>query len=128
MNIRLCLLPLAAINLLLLAPHALALRCDNFVIDIGMPRIEVREKCGSPSSQDTHTEHRTIRKRRSSNIDYDDRHALRNYRDRESREVEETIEVVVDEWIYNFGPTRFMQLLVFEDGRLKEIKDLGRGN
>ena len=37
------------------------------------------------------------------------------------------IEIQIEEWVYNFGSQRFMQLLTFEDGRLKQIQDLGYG-
>ena len=36
--------------------------------------------------------------------------------------------VQIEEWVYNFGPQRFMQLLRFEDGRLKQIQDLASGH
>jgi hypothetical protein len=35
--------------------------------------------------------------------------------------------IAIDEWLYNFGSTRFMQFLHFENGQLKSIKDLGYG-
>jgi hypothetical protein len=35
--------------------------------------------------------------------------------------------VQVEEWVYNFGPTQFMQLLVFEEGRLVKIQNLDYG-
>jgi hypothetical protein len=128
MKLRLWSLPLIVINVLLFAPAALALRCGSNVIDAGMRKIEVEQKCGPPASQDSHVEHRTVRKRRSGQVDYADQYSIRNRYDRESQEVEETIDVVVEEWVYNFGSSRFMQLLVFEDGRLKEVKDLGYGH
>lgn len=121
-------LPMSILIVAMFSPTAWAFRCNSYVIDTGMPKIEVMQKCGSPSSQDTHVEHRVIRTRQSSQADYRSRDLLRNYRDRDSQEIEREIEVVIDEWIYNFGPTRFMQLLRFEDGRLVEIKDLGYGS
>jgi hypothetical protein len=38
-----------------------------------------------------------------------------------------TVSVTLTEWIYDFGPTRFMRGLVFEDGRLRVIDTLGYG-
>ena len=127
MKLRSWSLPFIFSNFLLFAPAAMALRCGSDLIDEGMRKVEVEQKCGAPASQDTHTEYRTIRRRRSGSVDYQDQYDLRNSYTRESQEVEETIAVVVDEWVYNFGSTRFMQLLIFEDGRLKQIKDLGYG-
>lgn len=37
------------------------------------------------------------------------------------------VEVKVEEWIYNFGPNRLMQLVRFEDGLVAEIDRLGYG-
>jgi len=36
-------------------------------------------------------------------------------------------EIQVDEWVYNLGRLRLRQYLRFENGRLKEVKSLGRG-
>lgn len=36
------------------------------------------------------------------------------------------VEVLVEEWIYNFGSARLRKLLRFENGRLKDIESLGR--
>jgi hypothetical protein len=127
MNLRAWLLKLVAIHLFFCAPAAFALRCGSNVIDEGMRRVEVEQKCGAPASKDSHIEYRTVRKRRSVNSEYNDIYDLRSRRDRDSLEQVETIEVVVEEWVYNFGSTRFMQLLIFEDGRLRQIKDLGYG-
>jgi hypothetical protein len=42
-------------------------------------------------------------------------------------EQEQVVPVNVEEWLYNFGPQYFMQLLRFENGRLVEIRNLGYG-
>ena len=72
-----------------------------------------------------------MRKQRSVRNDYsgyNDLYELRQRRDRQSEEEVETVQVVIEEWVYNFGSTRFMQLLIFEDGKLREVKDLGYGS
>ncbi len=38
------------------------------------------------------------------------------------------IEVVVEDWIYNFGPQRFMRRVRFEDGIVVRIDTLGYGH
>lgn len=129
MNRHLCSLPL--LTCLLLSPAALALRCGSNVIDAGMRKIEVEQKCGAPASKDSRIEYRTVRKHRSVRGEYsgyNDLYELRNRRDRLSEEEVETVQVVIEEWVYNFGSTRFMQLLIFEDGKLREVKDLGYGS
>jgi uncharacterized protein YvpB len=37
------------------------------------------------------------------------------------------VEVPVEIWIYNLGPSKLMQRLRFEDGELIEIESLGYG-
>ena len=110
------LLKIAASSALLLAlasQPAWAFRCGTYLIDVGLQKAEVMNRCGPPASQDTKTERRIVRQRvgtPQNPVIYD-------------RE----IQVTTDEWVYNFGPTQFMQLLVFEDGRVVKIRDLGYG-
>ena len=35
--------------------------------------------------------------------------------------VEDLIEVAIDEWLYDFGPQRFIQHLTFEQGKLVDV-------
>ena len=37
------------------------------------------------------------------------------------------VEVAVEEWTYNFGPRRLMQLVRFENGFVAEVEQLGYG-
>lgn len=41
--------------------------------------------------------------------------------------VETTEEIVIDEWLYNFGPNRLVQEVVFKDDRVISIKSKGYG-
>lgn len=41
------------------------------------------------------------------------------------RALEQTVEVAIDEWTYDFGPHRFVQHLTFEQGKLQTA--LARG-
>lgn len=43
-------------------------------------------------------------------------------------EQERTVELHIEEWVYNLGPNQFMQRLVFEDGVLITVRDLGYGS
>lgn len=107
----------AALSSLMLAvtsQPAWALRCGTYLIDVGLQKAEVLNRCGSPATQDIKTERRIVRQLvgpPQNRVIYD--------RD---------IQVTIDEWVYNFGPTQFMQSLVFEDGRLVKITDLGYGH
>ncbi len=101
------------------APSAWAFRCNSYVIDAGLHKAEVMKKCGAPTSQDTRIERRILRVR-------DSQGGVRG--PGTSVEVERELQVTIEEWIYNFGPSQFMQLLIFENGRLTEAKDLGYGS
>jgi hypothetical protein len=37
------------------------------------------------------------------------------------------VDIIVEEWVYNFGSSRLQQYLRFENGRLMEIRNLERG-
>ena len=118
---RPCLAMLGLCALLLLAPSAWAFRCDSYVIDAGMPKFEVLRKCGPPNNKEQRIDWRIVRVRVPAP-------AGPNVPLGGQVEVEREVQVQVEEWIYNFGPSQFMQLLIFEDGRLLSIKDIGYGN
>jgi hypothetical protein len=78
---------------------------------LGDHKVDVHARCGAPDSVETHTKivgstlhhpHRTL-------------------------DLQQDEEIQVEEWIYNFGPSRLQQYLRFENGELIEIKSLGRG-
>ena len=49
---------------------------------------------------------------------------MQKYREIADRAYEE---VVVEEWTYNFGPRRLMRQVIFENGFVRSIKQLGYG-
>lgn len=113
---------------LVISQNVLALRCGHYVITTGMSRNEVYRKCGEPDSVDT----------RFSSRGYGNSIDSRQYSGRpgssyapgslnlgQSYFTQE--DIVIEEWIYNFGASRIQQYLRFENGRLQEIRDLGRG-
>lgn len=103
--------------------QALAFRCNSYVIDVGMHKMEVMKKCGNPATRDQRVERRRLGVRHTNqSVPPQMIHGNRN-----SVEYEREIEIQIEEWIYNFGPQRFMQRLIFEDGRLKQIQDLDYG-
>jgi hypothetical protein len=105
------------------AAWALSFRCNSNVIDVGMHKVEVMQKCGVPSTRDTRVERRALRVRQGNQFE-----PLPSPGYGRFVEVGREIEIVTEEWLYNFGPSNFMQLLVFEEGRLKTIQSLGYGN
>ena len=111
---------LAAI-LLLLADPALAFRCGSKIVRDGMHEQQVIAACGEPTTV-RHLGH-TVRA-------YDYRFRLRNpghiyYRTPGVGHF--ATEVIVTEFIYNFGPRKLMRRLIFEGNVLVEIETIGYG-
>ncbi|MFN9708114.1 MAG: DUF2845 domain-containing protein [Burkholderiales bacterium] len=98
---------------LFFAQPAWALRCGNYLIDTGLQKSEVLIRCGSPMSQTSRSESRRV--------------AQRVGTPQQPILLQREVFVQVEEWVYNFGPTQFMQLLVFEEGRLVKIQNLDYG-
>jgi len=88
--------------------------CDNYVISLGDRQSDVARKCGEPTYVQSWEEERIKR-------DY--------YQNIPAQTPEELSQVPfllkeyipVQEWTYNFGPTRFIYYLRFENGRLRSI-------
>ena len=102
---------LSVLTMLAFAGDAFALRCGHKLVQIGAHKSEVLERCGEPDS-------------------VEERRAIRGSRLRHpygSLEIDQFEEVLIEEWIYNFGPRKFQQLLEFEDGELKKIRNLSYG-
>ena len=88
--------------------------CDRFVISRGDTRSEVERKCGKPTDIETWDEERVKR-------DYYKNISAQTPEDlsQEPFLIKEYIKI--EEWTYNFGPTRFIYYLRFENGRLQGI-------
>ena len=114
-------LTLTAAVLLLVADPALAFRCGTKLVRDGMHEQQVIAACGEPTS----VRHlgQTVRA-------YDYRFRLRNpghiyYRTPGVGHF--ATEVIVTEFIYNFGPRKLMRRLIFEGSVLVEIETIGYG-
>ncbi|HLO94386.1 MAG TPA: DUF2845 domain-containing protein [Burkholderiaceae bacterium] len=103
---------------------AQAFHCNTWVIDPGLRKAEVLGKCGTPFSQEQRTEYRVQRVRETVWT----RPVAGGPPVQSAVEVERQVPVVIDEWVYNFGPQQFMQALRFENGQLVEVRDLGYGS
>ena len=88
-------------------------RCGNKLVSTGDTKVEVLSKCGPPTWSEQRQEERI---ERTHGNDYYDRGELRE-------PVLNKVEINVDEWFYNFGPTRFIQIFKFENGRLVSIEN-----
>ncbi|QSA98205.1 DUF2845 domain-containing protein [Methylococcus sp. EFPC2] len=100
--------------LCMLTQEAWALRCDRELVLAGDAKIQVLRKCGEPALTEHRVEYRSYRQRGSG-------------LQQPGLDFEYQVPVNIDEWTYNFGPHRFMQRLIFENGRLVKIEDLDYG-
>lgn len=88
------------------------------LVSTGDHMYEVRKKCGDPSAVAQRTEKRKIKvkvRRWISPTEHEDIS--------EERE----IEVLVDEWTYDFGSDRFIRHVAFEDARVVGVTTSGYG-
>lgn len=88
-----------------------AFRCGRQLVQVGDHKLDVIDKCGDPDSISEH-------------------YALKGTRLRHpygTLQEERFEEILIEEWVYNFGPRRFKQFLRFEDGVLTKIRDIGYG-
>jgi Protein of unknown function (DUF2845) len=90
---------------------AWALRCGNRLVSLGEPQTAILYKCGEPDTTERRVTYRAL-------SDKDSFGVVRSL---------VYIPVVIEVWVYNFGPRRFMQEFSFEDGRLIYIQSLGYG-
>lgn len=134
-----------------LSPAAAAqmnsLRCGSGLIALGDDQYEVETLCGPPTFVDESRAAKVVRayQKRQGRRTQDDRtdedrvnvpddqeqetrRQDRRAKGRDSRFLgEEVYEILIEEWTYNFGTSRFIQTLVFEDGILMSITSGGYG-
>ena len=116
-----CFIAPAILALLLFSAPAEAFRCGNKIVTEDMHEAQVRRACGAP------TTFRYIG-RAVRNVDVPVR---RNHGGGWTTGYFPGYsflqEVVITEYVYNFGPRKLMQRLVFEGGVLVSIETLGYG-
>jgi hypothetical protein len=115
----------AALSLLLLAAGpALAFRCGNKVVSEGDHYSKILGICGEPVGVQQRVIYRSGRTQPQ--LIYEGPGGLRV--EREVLQYDRSyVEVQVEEWTYNFGPRRLMQLVRFENGFVTDIEQLGYG-
>ena len=91
------------------AAQAAALRCGTALVSDGASKSDVVAKCGEPIAKESRTESEEVKERDGDTST--------------KRVVNKTFE----EWTYNFGPNRLMQVVVFENGKLIDVKSSGYG-
>jgi hypothetical protein len=105
---------------------AFALRCGTKLVDIGDHITKVEHMCGEPVSIQFSTAYRSGIPRHT--VRRSARSSLRSSSDQELLIHDRSaIEVQLEEWTYNFGPTRFMRAIRFENGVVVKIESLGYG-
>lgn len=97
--------------------NADSMRCGSKLVYAGDSMYTVKSKCGEPDDARHHTETKTISRRISEPCANNSRET------RCSSTVEDTYTIEVDELTYDFGISRFVETLRFEDGKLVRITD-----
>ena len=92
------------------------LACEGRIVGTGDSRYEVKAVCGEPDDAAQRVEYRTVSGRVAGPCSRD------GGKIRCSQTREQVIEVVIDEWVYDFGRNRFIEHLTFEQGRLVHIR------
>lgn len=112
LKLQLAMAALAALSLQSSARADGSMRCKTRLITPGAAAYEVKSVCGAPDDTQARTESRTVR--RAITVPCATGYC--------SSLVDETVTVNVEEWIYDFGPQRFIQFLTFESGKLIAIR------
>jgi hypothetical protein len=96
--------------------HADGMRCGNRLISDGDLMYEVKNVCGEPDQATQRTERRIFSRMIQSTC-YDARGQPYVC----TTVVQEAIEVLLDEWYYDFGRSVLVKTVVFEGGRLVRV-------
>lgn len=110
----------AVLAVVLLATPAHAFRCGSRIVVKDMHEAEVRRACGEPTTM-RHIG-RALR-----HIDVPIRSGQGGWMTERFPGYGFTQEVILTEYVYNFGPRKLMRRLIFEGGVLVSIESLGYG-
>jgi hypothetical protein len=109
---------------LLSATNAWAMRCGNQLVNKGDSQASVLKYCGEPVQK---SERYVLRSgtypSQKSGININDESLISNDR----RYIYGRSEVLLEEWIYNFGPSKFMRLVRFANGIVEDVQTLEYG-
>ncbi|MCP3169541.1 DUF2845 domain-containing protein [Myxococcus qinghaiensis] len=93
--------------------EAASMRCGSNLIADGATPSDARMKCGEPMSTHVRQESTSTKNRVREG--------------KENSSTTQTVTVQVEEWTYNFGPNRLMQVVTFTDGKLTDVRSAGYG-
>ena len=91
--------------------HAASLRCGTHVVADGATKATVLAKCGEPQAKDSRTE--TTEKKSKED---------------DTTTTKKITHKTIEEWTYNFGRQRLMQVVIFENGVLTDVKSTTHGH
>lgn len=103
-----------------LVPSAFALRCGTHLIEEGDGFSRVSKLCGEPTSVQTRSIFRTRGGSSTVALAANANSFVEGYD-------QVSVEIVLEEWEYNFGPNRLSRRIIFEDGVVSKIKSIGYG-
>ena len=93
-----------------------SLSCNGRIVSSGDSRYDVKSICGEPDDASQRVEYRTVSGRVAGPCTHEAGQI------RCSQTHEQVVEVVIDEWIYDFGSNRFIEYVAFEQGHLVSIR------
>ena len=116
------LLAVLTVIMLLTSASAFALRCGRKIVTENMHEAQVRRACGAPTTS-RHLGYATrgtyipVRRSLAPGVSIEHFPGYGYF----------TEEVVLTEYVYNFGPRKLMRRLLFEGGVLVKIETIGYG-
>lgn len=93
------------------------MQCGDNLVTSGDSLYQVRSVCGDPDAAYHRIEYRTLRHRVAAPC------VRENGKVRCETIIEQTVEVHIDEWTYDFGKDRFIEYLTFEQGQLVRVAE-----
>lgn len=115
---------LFALLLFTLADPAQAMRCGNKLVSKGDPKPKVLHHCGEPVAVERSNIVRAGIPWARSQVSAG---GVSVSRDELLLNTRSYVEVLVEEWTYNFGPRRLMRVVRFENGLVTRVTELGYG-
>ncbi|GAB5544439.1 MAG: hypothetical protein SangKO_041990 [Sandaracinaceae bacterium] len=96
------------------ASTAHAMQCGNRIVRQGDASPRVRQVCGEPSEINL----RVVERSRTIHRQLPDGSVISDTI---------TVAVQLEDWVYDFGPQRFVRVVTFESGEVVDIRTLGYG-
>ncbi len=90
--------------------QAASLRCGTDLVADGATKADVLLKCGEPMTKESRTESTEVKTKAP-----------------DGDSVKQIVHKNIEEWTYNFGAHRFMQVVIFENGRLVDVRSTSYG-